>query len=251
MPERLSDYVPMTDANTKRVRTSATLPFHLENEVGLNTKRIQTLLQIGGLRSIKISSKNDGERSSASLQTVGFGKDGSALAGIGKVSVVPTYSDSLEPLEFSAESKQKYWPSLNLTLNNNELKQRMLQSDLRVSDPANWANEIDKAIKKAVRHVGTKNLLDMSKTNFGEKLFLANHLLALTAFTFSPDHDASRLVFWELMRIGLYSNLFTDIENFQRGEGYRLSILPGLELDRAIILQIATRAKLVAKDISK
>ena len=46
MLERKDGFVSMPEVQTERLRTNLDLPFGLENQIDLNVRRIQTLMQI-------------------------------------------------------------------------------------------------------------------------------------------------------------------------------------------------------------
>jgi len=131
MSEKLSPYTPMSEAKTARVdSTGATLPFHLQERVGLNTKYLTTLMQIGGIGTLKIVSDNNGETSKTSATMVGFTRNGEAYAGKAKIDSVPSSNHNLTDIN-SPDPKQSSWPKLNLTLNIPEMKQRILRSPMK------------------------------------------------------------------------------------------------------------------------
>lgn len=82
-------YVPMPYANTDRVTTSATLPFAMHQEIGLDLSMIHRLLQIGGIKSLTINSDRNGKTSGSEVEIVGFSPNGGAYAGKTKTNTVP------------------------------------------------------------------------------------------------------------------------------------------------------------------
>lgn len=248
MTER-TQYIPISEANTPRIRTTATLPFHLEDRIGLDIEYLTRLIHIAGFQSIKVTTDNEGETSSTVVQTVGFGKNGTAIAGKGKINKVPTYSQKTENQSMSnpnwtsrfLETKHTIWPFLTVEINNNEIKQRILQSDQVVTNPSNWAIEINKAIKEAVRKEGMKNLV-LTKPKLWDFMWLGSFGISCVSI-FNGGNPFFSIPFNELIRNLSVSEGFTNIENFQKGQGYRLSLFPGYELDRAIALQIHSRSK--------
>ncbi len=119
MPEIESRFIPMPEANTRRIRTLATLPFKLEKQVGLDTKYIERLMQIGGINTLRILSDHEGERSSTSAQVVGLGSDGSAIAGKCISTTISISSGKLSNNYMTRYCKQASWTHLDITLNIN------------------------------------------------------------------------------------------------------------------------------------
>ncbi len=76
-----AEFTPITNIQKSRIRTSVELPYHLETQVGLDIRYLQTMLQIAGIKHINITTDNNGEISKTEIQTVGLNRDGSALAG--------------------------------------------------------------------------------------------------------------------------------------------------------------------------
>ena len=239
MSERKNTYTPMPDANTSRIRTNATLPFHLENRVGLNTEYIHALLQIGGIGDIKITN-SDGEVSHSQLSIMGFGKDGSALAGAGKTKTIDTFKFRME-LENPNKSKQSQWPCLTLDLNTLEMKQRILNSDKIVTHPDDWSKEINNATREAILRAGTKHLL--TGLNRKDKLSLA----LITCVNMGIIVNQFRNVIIANCLQHITESMSNGFE--QPGKGHRMSLFFGFEADRALLLNIYGRFKPIAKSL--
>lgn len=248
-------FVPMSEANTWRLRTTATLPFQLHESVGLNVGRIETLCQIAGFRYLKIQNDPNGETSQAVPLVVGVGRDGQAVASRAAVKNVPTYQfDSSQVFDVRWPMKQARWKDSTISLNTEEMKQRILLSDERVTDSNEWGKQIDKALKGAAMKGGVRHLVsgldrfEKIMTPFFYALIFSNDLVTIAKGE-SPEAipiSATSIVITGTLMTGLYS-LRYGVE--KPGGGRRVSLFYGPELDRAIALAVFTYTSKLAKGI--
>jgi ribosomal protein L22 len=246
-------YIPIADIQTPRIRTQIDLPYHLEDRIGLNTKYLQTLIQIAGIKHVRISTENT-KTPETKVSITGINNDGSAIAGKAKAESISTHSQSLQPDNPKLTSSKNYsWPSLNIVLNPNETRDQLLDSSgnnySELKNPNNWSREINKAIKNAIRNAGRKNLVETTPTLL-DGMWIAGLGFSLTPFLSSQFPDPHNILFHYGMRY--FSQTFVIFtENFQKGEGYRLSLIAGYELDRFALLQAYSRLKPVVVPLEK
>ncbi len=257
-------FIPMEIANNERLRTAATLPFNIHKTVGIETNRVERLMQLSGIRSLQIVSDYDGERSNTSFQTVGINTDGSAIAGKGISKSVTEYTDNvnIEDDDYPNTRKQATWVDLKMTLNIPEMTRMILDCGEKVTDSKIWAKMVDSSIRSSVRKNGTNFLLSRSKNNFETSfvtfLFLDDiaHAcnIGFADFLFNQVNphalDPIKLSSNIILR-GLMWTLFESLSNGKErpGSGRRFSFFYGLELDRAMALQFESRVGNVAKSL--
>jgi hypothetical protein len=240
------------------VRTHLPLPFHLDEQVGLDLGRIHTLLQIGGYKSLRINAKNDGDSGrNVTAQIIGVNSDGSAIAGAIKTKSRSSeeYSINQSPIRLR---KQSSWPDLTITLDQQELQRRILDGKDSVHNPKPWATELNTSIKKGLQRAGIKNLLGVP---LHERVLWLSTYAIDTAFSIShtlgsktPTLDyfitdaIGRMIFVSTFYIFLDS-LFSGPE--RAGNGRRLSVFRGWELDRAVALSAVGFMSTLVKELPK
>jgi len=252
-------FVPMSEANTACLRTTATLPFHLHEEVGLNVKRIHAICQVSGFRHLVIRNDPEGERSRATPQVVGIDRNGSAVGGKVAFREVPAFKSDYTEVHYGTfPQKQARWKNVVISLNTQEITQRILHSERKVTDSDEWGKEINKALKKAMTESGTRHLvkdltrIDLIFTLVGNWLIYKNDLIEIVKEGIDPQVALSRLAL-RTVSVGVIfttiSSLFDGVE--KPGEGRRVSLLYGPELDRAVVLLALAYSSRLAKGISK
>jgi len=258
-PER--EFVPMSEANTERVRTTATLPFQLHERVGLNVKRIHSICQLAGFSHLKIQNDPSGETSQAVPQIVGLDRNGSAVAGKAAVKNVPTYQSDYSPdpvFDVGRPMKQAVWKNLTVSLNTEEMKQRILLSDERVTDSSEWGKQIDEALKKATLRSGVRHLVgDIGRVEKILSLFFYTLVYSEDLVSIAKD-DTSLLEAIPMFAtsFALTGVVMTAMNSLaygteKPGEGRRASFFFGPELDRAIALAVSTYTGRLAKGLSE
>ena len=135
------------------------------------------------------------------------------------------------------------------------------RGNLRKAD--SWTPYLDNVLRSGVRQAGTEHLL----TNFTgvQKafIFLVDiHGTLLTSFNLSifdivaglkPTVPTADMLLFNVSFVFL---LWTFIESARRGResssgsGYRVSIFPGYEIDRAVILQVLSRTNTLIAPIT-
>ena len=252
-------FVPMSEANTGRLRTTATLPFQLQEEVGLNVKRLHTICQVAGFRHLRIQNDQEGETSQSVPQVIGIDNDGTAIAGKAKIKRAPTFHVDYSPTSKYMEYwKQSVWQNLTISLNTEEMKQRILLSDESVGNPTRWGEEINGALKKAAIKEGTRHLVkdfrrfEKLLTLFGFAAATSSEMIDALTGNLEPEaivpRIASSVVLFGTIMTGLHS-LTSGPE--RQGEGRRISLFFGPELDRAVALLALTYTQRLAKGITE
>jgi hypothetical protein len=252
-------FVPMSEANTERIRTTATLPFQLHEQVGLNVRRIHTICQVAGFRSIRIQNDQRGETSQSFPQIVGIDRNGSAVAGKVALKEVPTYqSDFPHGDSLSEADKQSRWKNLNISLNTEEMKQRILLSGRRVTDSLEWGKQLDSVLKRAMVKNGALHLVkDITRSEQKNALllytaFASFRLLSHAIYNYGPQE----FLFYSTLHFVITGTSITTMSSAvsgveRSGQGRRVSLFYGPELDRALILLAIAYTSRLAKGVPK
>ncbi len=248
-------FTPLPRVRTLKVRSDElTLPFKLEEQLGLNVGKIGTLTQLAGIKSVRIINDKSGEISKATPQIVGFNSDGSALSGAAKVSTVPISDGNLKDNEGQFHTSR--WADLTIVINTEETKQRLLHSDHTLNQPQPWAKEVNKAVKKEILKAGNKHLLTMTVndkilTTIVYSLETATIARILSMSGTTGEHTAS--IVMNFLTTSLFWNTWRSVwEGIEgRGHGSRLSLIVGPEIDRAIVFNALLIPSLLVKETNK
>jgi len=247
-------YVPLSEVNSVSFYSRLSLPFGLEDQIGVNVKKAEWLTQIGGIRHVIVKNDPAGETSQVTRSIVGMNRDGSAMAGGVKVDYAPTSSGEVRQDKHKTHTAR--WSELTIKVNTEEVKSRLLQNDKVVSKPDAWAPELDSAIKKEIRATGNKQLLKMvGYDNFSFYFIYGTNFLG-SALLVNNDGDLGKMAISFLgsyMRSGLIwttlNSMFYDTE--KRGTGNRISLGVGMEIDRAILFNLSFLGKPLIADLTK
>ncbi|MBX4205981.1 hypothetical protein KW795_02180 [Candidatus Microgenomates bacterium] len=252
-------FTPMPYAQTQRLRTAAELPFHIEEEIGLNLESLNKLMQLGGIRHLRIENDTENKKTSkVSLGISGMNNQGSAYGGVAVTQMVPPSLDTVE-LTGGGQLKQAKWMDLTIKLNTQEMTQRMLQADQDVRQPENWARDLQKIVKKTVVGKSLKHLLSLGP--YETALFAWVYTQCITNAAnlgisqvilhgYHPQNINIPQALFFLASTGTIARYMCMASQGRErsGQGMRISLFYGLEIDRAIILAIqANREKLVEK----
>lgn len=258
-----NQFVLMPEAQTERIRTVAKLPFGIENDIGMNISKLQIALQLGGIDHLKILSETEGEKSSVSTSIVGMDAQGNAYAGRSKMNVVPVSSSEVSNTEGEEFRKQTQWLNLSISLNTEELKQRLMTSGKSVRKPQYWAIEINKALKReinknCIRHlVGDFSVFEKILVPLVYADDIAHSmnmgLLNIMTRTFSPQPLNVLSLLGNLTYSGIFFSAWDSMVYGpeKKGQGRRISLFLGYEIDRAALLLVHTSTSTFAKASEK
>ncbi len=252
-----SDFWPLTMANTRRIRTNVELPFGLEERVGVDVRRTQAMMQLGGIRHLKLQSE-EGETSKVSGIVVGVDRQGGAVSGGIRSETVPVSTSKAEFTRGQKWRKQATWKDIKVTLNVEEAKRRFLDEGGDVRRPERWAQHVDKAVRGAVVSQGVRHLVDTStyeKVLFG--IAYAGGIATaggvglgdIIFHTAKPHPPTIEGIVGQFILIGAFWSVW-DLLSFgpeRPGEGRRISLFVGTEPDRALALGIMAALGPVAK----
>ena len=259
---------PMSEIYFMSSRIRVTLPFPSwveTDKVGVNIPRTERLMNLGGIRHIRFVGDVDGEHTSAVPVSVGLNTDGSQIAGMGSL----RESVKMQTLERDgapdrrASFRNAEWTSATIRVNLNEIQRRIHDQNKNLRNAASWTPYLDKSLRWGIRKAGSEHVL----TNFTapQKIMsflinIHNNLLMSTNLTI---HDIlskhvptlpnpGYLLFCTAANFALFSMLESVLHGKDdgSGSGYRLSLFPGYEIDRAAVLQVLSRTKRVVAPIT-
>src|SRR6266567_8242160 len=82
MAERQPKFVPLPDVESETVRILDNLPEFVDREqIGVNVRGIERLCRVGGIRSLTLVGKWDGDTTTYTPTIVGVNKNGEGVAG--------------------------------------------------------------------------------------------------------------------------------------------------------------------------
>jgi hypothetical protein len=141
------------------------------------------------------------------------------------------------------------WGNYQVDFNISEIQGIIQNKKLTLKDGNNWRPILDEGLRKEVSNLGTKNLLSFSK----------NQLIETFLYNVGPIFWVLKnpeILIWGIPMNTIMQTMFRlsdgtidTIEN-GKGEGYRLSLIPGLEIDRALVLSVAAAGKPILTDMS-
>lgn len=243
-----NELVPLSQANTDRIKSELYLPFKLEEQIGMDTKRVHTLLQLGGLRTLRITV--DDKRKASEIQqpqVIGINSDGSAIAGNGQTKKSPLFISKTDGINEGSLTKQARWRDVQVKFNIEELKQQILGDGGNARDPGRWGREIDHGIRSSLVETGENNLLDFGfDTADGARSItwytLGGLVTVLGGLSPAIAFAASSITFNLLA-----NSIIGGVE--KSGGGARTSLFIGPEIDRALALRAYAFTDSIVKEL--
>jgi hypothetical protein len=243
--------VPFSEVNfnSNRVNLNFNLPEWVNMEqVGVNLSRLEFLMNIGGIKNLTVKGVS-GEVSKTYLTSVGSAPDGSNYAGgLGTKDKKDLSNGKLLNRDLGRIQNTR-WGNYQVDFNISEIQGIIQNKKLTLKDGNNWRPILDEGLRKEVSNLGTKNLLSFSK----------NQLIETFLYNVGPIFWVLKnpeILIWGIPMNTIMQTMFRlsdgtidTIEN-GKGEGYRLSLIPGLEIDRALVLSVAAAGKPILTDMS-
>ena len=239
-----SRFSPIGRTYAYRVKSYVTLPFELENKIGIDTLQVRRLLQIGGIRQLTIINDPDGKVERAVPLILGVDKNGAAFAGAAKTISTPSAdSESSYKGKRNIYSAQR-WIDTTVKVNTEQIKSEILQSSKKVNSPDSWAEALNSAVKKEILLSGVKNLW---KRTLADKIYMFV-ILSMVIQDIALFHtDLARLGIGVLITLGMSITMWSVITSFmfgseESGGGSRFSIFTSYpEIDRMLFLYMMIR----------
>lgn len=251
---------PISDVWWKSNRMKLNIPFPpwVEDEsIGVDLERTKRLMNLGGIRFTRVDLLKDGDKTASMPTTVGIAPDGSAYAGkIAASERVPTYEYDQYADDSRVLLQNALWTNLQISLNLEEMKDRITDGGNNVREAESWTPHLDTALREGIRKGGTNHLLrGHNKLSVFMALYINVHNILMDAANINlfdvlagskPKIPTAgdllietgiEFVVWSLIA----SLLIYGKENKKEGSGYRISLFPGYEIDRAVVLQLLSR----------
>lgn len=248
-----------------RIRVAIPFPSWVESHrIGMDVSRTERLMNWGGISSLQVIGDPDGQRTAVMPITVGSTRSGARFAGMGAAKE----STSLESLQSNMDGNHRWafrnaeWTSTKITLNLPEMQRMIDEKKGSLRKPESWTPNIDKALRRGIRKSGTEHLL----THFTPSQVLLNLWINVNNSLLSSAHlsiydflaraqprvpDIRSLIFDTVFNFTFWSTM----ESFRygidtgKGTGYRISLFPGWEIDRAAGLQVLSRTQKLVRPI--
>lgn len=251
-------FIPIQEASTNRVNLHGIVfpPFVEKNRIGINARRIERLMDIGGIKTLAVKTVT-GETSNEMPTVVGMTEKGEALAGKKAVkTIVPVFdsrssnSDADVPMAFR-------WADANIVINMDEVSQRLEQQKKwqnGVQSVPGWAYYVDKAITEGVSKTGNNNLTKPGGWKW--KSFYDMYMTILYAFgglNFLSDlslhsgFESIAICVGSVIPPQLFNEIAYRWQDRSRSSHPSLSL--GSQYDRALVLKAASKMTKVAKEI--
>ena len=266
MSERQRELISINECwkKTDRLHAHITLPQWIDTEkIGVDVSRAILLMQLGGIKNTEFKMESGHQSKTNIPMVVGFNNHGVAYAGRASTKAEESsYHTSNVELDQSHVFRNSQWTNLKITLDRDAVQNKINEAKGDLRNPESWIPHIDKALRQNIRKAGTKHLL-LNHTKFqtlsalwvnlNESLMDAGDMDILSPLfnDFHPHVPSSEelaselifnLAFWTIWGSIIYGKE-------KGGSGYRVSLLPGLEIDRASALQILSRTKSVVAKI--
>lgn len=257
---------PIDRAYTDRIDIHIPLPTWVDTDhIGVDLYKMTGLLNVGGIQSLRITVQESSEKSKAIPVATSVNPDGSSTAGMSSVSTrVDEFETSLDPYSNQPFIRNAVWAQGNIAINMDEVKQKVLESPQNIREADSWVSHLNRVITGGIRKIATHHLLQSHDIKqkimvfcvCGDGIILDSLGIGLSKFLsnkinphFPKVEEVVANAVWEFCFWSLWSTFFYGFEN--NGKGYRLSLIPGYELDRALAIQLLTRTMPLVKSIPK
>lgn len=245
--------LPSTEVkNASGVRITLDLPPFVDQErIGINVRRIQTMMQVGGIRSLHIYD-SDSAVSKVNPNVGGFNLDGSLVAvGAHAIEEVPVFETATEHVLFSQSLMHSgQWADAKIKINRSEIMDRMGNDKVNLRSTDRWSTELDDAVRQGISRIGSRYLvLGLDADN--RRMFPSPYLYGTSVTVLGEHNDNTENYITNNLGISLAFNILGRIFHHQSGskDGYRWSLFFGPQIDRAIVLKGLTSAVKTVKEV--
>ena len=249
---RKEGLTPIREVNrvSDRLEVKLKFPSWLDSEaIGFNLPRVHRAMSWGGIRHLVFQGISE-SKSGYALPT-SVARDGSATASVVRTrSITDDLSSTLFPGRMPIRNSQ--WANLHLRVNLEELREKIDGDKAAIRNPENWTKELDARLRAGIRKGGLKHLLTGLDTSERGLSFVANFgtavigigLLRSLRERYNPLGTSSfkYAVLAQLCTLFMFNVAGVHSDGLEKkGTGYRMNLLPGFELDRALLLLSSTR----------
>lgn len=233
------------------IAVNLNLPLEVDQDrIGINLAGIRELCNLGGISEITIIGSTGGETSHTVSEITGHNSDGSPIT-MGKVTkvIVPPFASNSHDATRSDSGVAERWVQLKIDANIGEIESRVSEKGEGEYSTRNWTRELNSGLKASIRETGTQNLVCRPEPT--DKLVYQNYALVAGAFTgatlFTNGEFNSLSYFalaWGIHRGYSLYQAYND-------RNHRFALFPGLQFDRAILLNLDSRFTTLVKDLYK
>jgi len=257
MPELASDYIPIEQASTPRVRFEIPLPQFLpEGLIRVNIPNVHHLCRIGGISHLRVGGTTKGEITKYVPSIIGMDAQGNALAGR---STLKTSSDPIESLDMDdsptsgpsfSRPHSATWVNGAINLNMNEISET-IRGENRwrrgVYSTEAWAHHLNKSLNEGIAEIGIRHLLmGFTRDSLIGTLMSYMFMLVPIGQDLTVETLAKNLTIGSLVFNGIDYLRYRKID-----DGYRFSVFYGPQLDRALALKILSKTTPLVRDFSE
>lgn len=261
----MSEYTPLSEieSETSRVSSSFDLPTWVKGSIGVNVPRLVAMMDVSGIHSLNILSDyrvhSDRQPMIQSIDSHGTATAVSDRS----IAISPFFKSQSHSGKDRAVIRNSVWTSVELILLLHELEKRIQQNQKKLSVVESWVPHIDHALRSTVLKEGIQHLLlghtpeqlTVATIINAEKIVSASALGVVSLNeNATPEVVASMIAFNSVSWIiPFFFYMFEGIDRCGRnkdGAGYRVSLIPGYELDRALQLFLMAKTKSLVKALS-
>lgn len=244
-------FVPLHQVESDKLQVQAALPYVDPNEIGINVRRLERLMGLAGIATLKIAA-SEGEVTSSTPVIAGHDGHGHAFAGrIATKAKAVTHTVELLKPDDRCELHAFNWAHAQVTLNTSEVSDRISHDDT-LRSPQAWSTYLDRAIRNGLSEAGFNHL------GFGWKkealIYDASTLVATTApyaaFGLKGLLAGAAVMETFVNIIWPYVHSGTPNKCKNPHEKLRPTLLTGPDIPRAMALQAMTRIPGIVKSIT-
>ncbi len=255
--------LPEVHYRSQRIRVHIPFPSWVDtNNMGINLTSTERLMNIGGIKHVRIVGDVNGERTSSMPASLGVAPDGSQYAGMAgaketvKLNSLESQGDNRHYILKNAE-----WASTTVQINLEEVQRQIAEKKGNLRRADSWVPYLDRTLRWGIRKAGSEHLLThftryqkimFFLVNIHNNLLMASSLSIFDLLTRKQPviPTAGDLLTWTCFNMIIWPILESITYGLERGgSGYRLSIFPGYEIDRALVLQVLSRTNKLVKTI--
>ena len=258
MSKNISELTPVARLDKPPVTMMMDLPYRFQNKIGVDLHRIGWLRRIGGISNLRLKMDTEGKiTSSAPIPNGLLGNIFTTTAEHIEQAPVGLIEHDLDEinllLKVWSNRKRVLYPNLSLTLNQNEMQRRILQSKEKVTEPEAWVNELNRVFSTLIIQHGKEHLL--GNFTWNDISFYSTFIfLSLTSSLHSARETATNLdefaqIFSEeirgfLLMLNVYEWIVLSAYNWKQGRRIaRISVFGPLEIDRYLLLYYLAKTK--------
>ncbi len=244
-------FVPLHQVESDRLQVQATLPYVDPNEIGINVGKIERLMGLAGLATLKITA-GEGDVSSSTPVVAGHTPNGEAFAGrIATKTKAKIHTLELYKPDETCVIHGFNWGDAVINLNISEISDRIMH-DGNIRSPELWSRYLNKATRNGLAEAGSGHLTMGWKKDAlqYDGIVLITSVGPYAAWGI-PGLLAGGLIMEAFVNIlWPYVHTGTPQDCKSSHERLRPSLFVGPHFERAAALQVATRFATLVKPVN-